>query len=240
MQGVLLIPLSRASARPLRGAAIALVLLALCACGPKSALLLGVLPDGAVSTVLGNLKGMEEGNQRSVAKLEAAMNWDELAKLAEENLAKDRNNADWWFVAGYAHSQAGRHSQAIESYGERVRLTPDDLMGWQLLAQSYRESGQSQRAAQTLYNAHLALRGTPATWYLLGESYSDLYRYLPAAAAYREAVQLNGEFAEAWFGLGRAYSRLGRRPEFEQTLKTLEKLNPALAKELAELRLPQR
>lgn len=235
-----MIRVSRAWVRRLRGATIALMLLVLCACGPKAALLMGMLPDGTVSTLLGNLQGMEEGNQRSVAKLEAAGNWNELAKLAEENLAKDTNSADWWLIAGYAHAQAGRHPLAIEAYNQRVRLAPDDLMGWEFLAKSYRASGQPLRAAQALNNAHLARQGTPETWLLLGECYSDLNRDLPAAAAYREAIQLNGELAEAWFGLGRAYARLGRRPEFEQTLKALEKLNPELAKELAQLRPPQR
>ena len=78
---------------------------------------------------------------------------------------------------------------------------------------------------QTLNNAHRVRQGTAETWFLLGESYSDLDRDLPAASAYREAVQRNGEFARAWFGLGRAYARLGRRAEFEQALKRLEPLN---------------
>jgi cytochrome c-type biogenesis protein CcmH/NrfG len=92
------------------------------------------------------------------------------------------------------------------------------------------------RAVQTLNNAHRVRQGTAETWFLLGESYSDLDRDLPAASAYREAVQRNGEFARAWFGLGRAYARLGRRADFEQALKRLEELNIPLAKELAELR----
>jgi cytochrome c-type biogenesis protein CcmH/NrfG len=93
---------------------------------------------------------------------------------------------------------------------------------------------------QTLTNALRVRQGNADTWFLLGESYSDLDRDLPAAAAYREAVQLNSEFPRAWFGLGRAYARLGRRAEYEQALKSLERLDVSLAKELAELRPPSR
>jgi len=211
-------------------------LAALAACTPQTALLASLIPDGTVSILASHLKGEEESNRKRVAELEARGDWDGLAKLAEENLAKDRNNADWWTVAGYAYSRAGRHQRASECYYEVVRLAPDDMTGWTMLAQSYRDAKQPLRAVQTLNNAHRVRPGTAETWFLLGESYSDLDRDLPAASAYREAVQKNSEFARAWFGLGRAYARLGRRAEFEQALKRLEPLNAPLAKELAELR----
>jgi tetratricopeptide (TPR) repeat protein len=110
------------------------------------------------------------------------------------------------------------------------------MLGWSLLAQSYRDAKQPARAVQTLTNAHLAGRGTAETWFLLGESYSDLDRDLPATASYREALERNRELPRAWFGLGRAYARLGRRAEFDQALKVLTELDAGLAKQLAELR----
>jgi tetratricopeptide (TPR) repeat protein len=223
-------------ARWLRGAGLGLALLALPACTPHTAALFSLLPDGTVPILLSHTQGMDESNRNRVGELEARKDWDGLAKLAGDNLALDRNNSDWWIVAGYAHSQAGRHERAIECYNEVVRLAPDDLLGWSLLAQSYRDAKQPLRAVQTLDNAHRVRQGTAETWFLLGESYSDLDRDLPAASAYRESVQRNGEFAQAWFGLGRAYARLGRRAEYEQALKNLEQLNAPLAKQLAELR----
>jgi tetratricopeptide (TPR) repeat protein len=228
-------------ARPLQGTAFGLALLALIACTPQTAALLSVLPESTVPILLSNLQAMEDDtNRQRIAGLEARKDWDGMVKVAEENLAKDRNNTDWWTVAGYAHSQAGRHLRAIECYSEVVRRSPDEMLGWSLLAQSYRDAKQPARAVQTLSNAHLVRKGTAETWFLLGESYADLDRDLPASSAYREAVQLNREFARAWFGLGRAYARLGRRTEFEQALKSLERLDSALAQELAELRPARR
>ena len=223
-------------ARRLRVAGVGLALLALTACTPHTTALVAALPDGTVPILLSHLQGMEESNRKRVAELEARKDWEGLTKLAEENLARDRNNSNWWTVAGYAHSQAGRHQRASECYSEVVRLAPDDTLGWNLLAQSYRDAKQPLRAVQTLNNAHLVRKGSAESWFLLGESYADLNRDLPAASAYREAVQQNGEFARAWFGLGRANARLGRRAEFEQALKTLERLDASLAKELAEMR----
>jgi tetratricopeptide (TPR) repeat protein len=209
-------------ARSLRATGLALMMLALSACTPQAALLMSAIPDGALSTLLGNLQGMEDANRKRVAELEARKDWDGLVKLAEENLAKDRNNADWWTVAGYAHSQAGRHALAAQSYSEVVRLVPDEMLGWSLLAQAYRDARQPARAVQTLNNAHLVRQGTAESWFLLGESYADLDRDLPAASAYREALERDRTLARAWFGMGRAYARLGRRAEFE-----LAELRPA-------------
>jgi tetratricopeptide (TPR) repeat protein len=236
MRRAILTCLPRPLARWLRFAGLGLALLALPACTPHTAALFSLVPDGTIPILLSHVQGMDESNRKRIAELESRKDWDGLTKLAEENLARDPHISDWWIVAGYAHSQAGRHQRASECYSEVVRLAPDDLLGWSLLAQSYRDEKQPLRAVQTLNNAHRVRQGTAETWFLLGESYSDLDRDLPAASAYREALQQNSEFARAWFGLGRAYARLGRRAEFEQALKRLEQLNAPLAKELAELR----
>jgi tetratricopeptide (TPR) repeat protein len=226
--------------RSLRATGLALMMLALAACTPQAALLMSALPDGTLYTLLGNLQGMEDANRKRVAELEARKDWDGLVKLAEENLAKDRSNADWWTVAGYAHSQAGRHQRAIDCFREVVRLTPDEMLGWNLLAQSYRDAKQPARAVQALENALRVRTDSAETWYLLGETYSDVAREAQAATAYLEAVRVNNRFAQAWFGLGRSYARLGRPAEFEEVLKVLSELDAPLAKQLAALRPPAR
>jgi tetratricopeptide (TPR) repeat protein len=231
-----------ATCRDARGAALlrrlgaVLALVALSACTPQQQLIAALIPDGTVSVLLSHLEKEPDANRKRISEMEARKDWDGIAKFAEENLAKDRNSADWWFVAGYAHSEAGRHQRAIECFSEMVRLAPSDMLGSSALAQSYRNARQPLRAVQTLNNFHRLGKGTSATYFLLGESYFDLDRDLPAAAAYREAIRLDGEFAKAWFGLGRASARLGRMEDYEAALKTLGKLNPALAKELTELR----
>lgn len=218
-----------------RLAAAALVVVVLGACAPTPHTE-GKLPDGTVSVLLAHLKKFSDDDQKVISELEYRKEWNALATLAEAQVAADRHNADWWFVAGYAYSKSGRHGMAVERFSERVRLAPDDMVGWNLLAQAYRDAGQPLRAAQTLSNAHLVRPGTPSTYYLLGESYSDLHRYLPAAAAYRESVKLDSKFVQAWFGLGRSAAQLGNRGDYDQALKALRELDPALAKELAAIK----
>jgi predicted Zn-dependent protease len=217
-----------------------LVVSLLGACGAPAPYTEGKLPDGTVSVLLTHLKSLGEGNQKVISELESRKDWDGLAKVAEAGIKLNPHNADWWFVAGYAYSRSGRHGLAVQRFGERVRLAPDDMVGWNMLAQSYRDAGQPLRAVQTLTNAHVVRPGTPATYYLLGESYSDLNRFLPAAAAYRESVKLDSRFARAWFGLGRSAAELGNRDDYDQALKNLRALDPALAKELAAIKPRQR
>jgi tetratricopeptide (TPR) repeat protein len=236
MWRLILTRLPRLLTRRLGGAAFGLALLALAGCTPHQALLSSLIPDGTASILLSHLQGEEESNRKRVADLESRKDWDGLVKLAEDGLARDRKNTGWWMVAGYSHSQAGRHQRAIECYREMAELAPDDMVGWELLAKSYRAAGQPQRAAQTLNNALRVRDNVPEIWLLLGQSYDDLGRPDLAAGAYRTAVKLDKEFAQAWFGLGQASARLDRRSEFEQALKALERLSPPLAKELAAMR----
>lgn len=223
-------------AASLRVVFMAFALWALAGCTPQAMLWSSLIPDGTASMLLSHLQQEEEGNRKRVAEMESRKDWDGLVKLAEESLAKDRKNTGWWLVAGYSHSQAGRHQRAIECYREMAELSPDDMVGWELLAKSYLAAGQPQRAAQTLNNALRVRDDVAPIWLMLGQSYDDLGRSDLAVGAYRTAVKLDNEFAQAWFGLGRAYSRLNRRTEFEQALKALERLSPPLAKELAGMR----
>jgi tetratricopeptide (TPR) repeat protein len=71
------------------------------------------------------------------------------------------------------------------------------------------------------------------TYFLLGESFSDLKRPDRAVSFYEEAVQRNPKFPEAVYGLGIAYAQLGRKVEFEATVDLLKKMDPQAAERLA-------
>jgi predicted Zn-dependent protease len=202
------------------------------ACTPQQAILAALMPAGAASTLLGQLKGVDDENIKRIGELERASRWDELVRFADKNLEKDRFTADWWLVLGYARTQSGDHQAAAKAFGEAVRLEPDSALGWNMLAQSYRAAGDTQRAIQVLGNALLALRDAPLTVYLLGESYSDVGRLDQAAAAYRQAVAIEPRFSAAWFGLARTYALMGRADEAKQARAQLDKLDANLAQRL--------
>lgn len=212
--------------------ALLAVALELSACTGPAALLAALIPDGTTAVMLGNLEKVTDENRRAVAELEQAGRWDELARLSQENLAKDRANADWWLVLGYARSQLGQYAAAADAFGTAVRLEPDASAGWHLLAQAYRAAGEPHRAVNALNNALTATRDSPMTFFLLGESYTDLRRYEDAAAAYREAVRAHEQFPAAWFALARTYARLGRVDDARAARSRLQELDPQLAARL--------
>ena len=218
----------------LRSAFPSLVLaLLLGACTPYQALVMSLVPGSAATTLLGNLQGVGSDNRKRVIELERDARWDELVKLAEQNLEKDRASHDWWMVKGYALTQLADHRAAASAYSEAVRIEPDSAMAWNMLAQSHRGAGEPQRAVVVLERAMLALRDVPTTPYLLGESYSDLRRYGDAAGAYRQALAIDQKFSPAWAGLSRAYSHLGRHDEALEAQRALEKIDAQLAREHA-------
>lgn len=216
-----------------RLSAAAFVVAAGGACTAPQQLLLNLLPDGTIPMLLSHFESVGDTNRRRISELEQRRDWAGLAAFAEENLTKDKSSADWWMVAGYAYSQGGQRKRAIECYGEVVRLAPEDQLGWNLLAQSYRLDRQPERAMQIVDRALNVNRDSPEAWFLQGEIYTDIGRFEPAIGGYQEAIKLDQQFAQAWLGLGKAYARLGRSAELKQVSQVLEKLNPAMARELA-------
>ena len=200
----------------------------LAACTPAQ-LLFTLIPDGTIPTLMSHMERESDTNRRRVGELERSADWQGLAKFADENIAKDRANASWWMVAGYANSRQKNHERAIECFRELIRLEPDAPDGWNLLAQEYRAAGDSQRAVELLTQALNALRDSALTLMLLGESYSDLGRFELAAHSYRQALDIDGGLTLAWAGLARTQIRLGRAHEAERIARALEKHNPQLA-----------
>jgi tetratricopeptide (TPR) repeat protein len=216
-----------------RLAVATLIAAALAGClSPQASLLMGLLPEGTFTTLLSNMQSVDEPNRKKLAVMEQKGDWNGIAEFAQKNIAADQTNADWWVVAGYAYSQLKRFDRAAECFGEAVRLSPDEIGNWNLLAQAYRSLGQPERAIRTLDNALRVNQDSPMTYFLLGESFNDLKRADRAVTYYQQAVQRDPQFVEAIYQLGAAYARLGRKADFEATVQRLRELNPEAAKRL--------
>ncbi len=201
----------------------------LTACTTAGQVLFSLLPDGTVPILLSNFERESDTNRRRVAELERAGDWAGLAKFADENLEKDKVNTSWWLVAGYANSRLANYPRAIECYREVIRLEPDSAAGWNLLAQTLRESGDSRRAVAVLTQALIVLRDSAVTLMLLGESYSDIGQFSQAVRQYRQALDIDGGLTPAWAGLARAYAKIGQLAEAESIARSLDKTDPSLA-----------
>ena len=74
-----------------------------------------------------------------------------------------------------------------------------------------------------------------ATRYLLGEACRDAGRLERAAAAYRDALRLDPEFAPGWFAMGLVLVRTGQKEELPAIVERLHTLDPALGRELVRI-----
>jgi len=207
--------------------------LACAGCTPQAMLANALIPAGTTSVLLSHLQGEPEGNLKLVAELEQRKDWDGIIRLAEQNLKIDRNSSGWWFVLGYAHTQAGRHARAADAFGEMVRISPDDLTAWELLARSYNSMGQQQRAVQTLNNALRVRTDAPEILLLLGQTHEEMRQDDQAVLAYRQLTKSSPGLDTGWLGYGRSSARLGRMAGYSEAMKALLELKSPLVKELA-------
>lgn len=215
--------------RPLLAAGAMLVA---AACTPQQMLLNALIPDGTTSMLLSHLQGVEDGNRRKIVDMEQRGDWAGMARFADANIATDPFSPEWRMIGGYARLQLRDYAGAQGYFSEMIRLSPDDATGYHFLAEAQRVGGEPQRAVTTLERALLVVRDSPLTDQLLGEAYSDLRRFQPAAAAYRRALGINPRLPDAWFGLGRAAVQLGRGADAEEALRALQEMQSPRAVQL--------
>jgi predicted Zn-dependent protease len=169
--------------------------------------------------------------QRAVGELEAKGDWRSLASLAGRVTARNPADEDWLVILGYACLQGGQYAQAIEALRRAVERAPEDADAANLRGEALRRSGQPLEAARLLERSVMDRPNSPPGWYLLGLAYTDLKRLDRARAAYLESVRIDPDYAMGWFGLAGVLARLGPRKQYEDALKRLGALNPALLEE---------
>jgi tetratricopeptide (TPR) repeat protein len=215
---------------------LACVLAAFCfGCTPQQMLVQALIPDGTASMLLSHLQDVEDGNRRRIADMEQKGDWVGLTRFADANIASDPFSPEWRMIGGYAQLQLRDYPKAMAYFSEMIRLAPDDATGYHFLAETQRAAGQPQRAVATLERALLVVRELPLTHQLLGEAYSDLGRFRPAAESYNRALALDPMLADAWFGMGRASLQIGRTADARDALTELERLRSPRAAELRTL-----
>ncbi len=169
-----------------------------------------------------------------IAELQIKQDWAGLAALALGGLSVNPADDDLRIVLGFAQIQARNYPQAIAALEPIVARSPEEADAPNLLGEAYRLAGDRRSAVDVLELASFRHPNSVPARFLLGEVYRDDNRLDRARQAYGEAIRLEPEFSLAWMGLARVLARSGPRSAYEEALKRLQALDPALAQSLRE------
>jgi tetratricopeptide (TPR) repeat protein len=164
-----------------------------------------------------------------MTELEKKQDWPGMLRLARTQLQLDPRRSETWFLQGYALARQGKHAEAIESYEQALRISPEYEDARLYMGESQRASGQTERAIQT-YRQMLRDRPESSLAYLaLGDIYQGQGKLDLAITNYRECVRYDPEAAQAWYGLALAYHRGGQNERRDEALQGLRRLHAPAA-----------
>lgn len=148
-----------------------------------------------------------------------------------------RNPRDFESLAaiGAAYGKLGRHDTALEYFEKAIAVNPKYAAAYLGMGASYGFLGRVDDKIGACKKA-IALEPSNAEAYgNLGSALGKSGRYKESAEVLKEAVRLKPAFADAHFTLGLAYISLGDGNLAIKQSQALDRLDPALAKQLRDM-----
>ena len=130
---------------------------------------------------------------------------------------------------GAMNAALQRFDQAIEAYGRRVELRPNDPGAHQDLGDTYARLGRDDEALAEFGIALLLEPKRTAAFAAIAQVRLRNGAYEEAAAAARRAVDLDAAHAQAHYTLATALLRLGKPDEGQKELETFQRLQAEIA-----------
>ena len=217
----------------LTGSLLPLVLVAMLAgcAGPLAFIPITPLLSSALAS-----RGEDSQSAALITEMQKKGDWPGLAKFAQDRLLKDPSNGNLWVMLGYALVQQSRYPDAIQALIRAVAINPEDVDGWNILADAQRRAGQPGASSRTLQRAAALDPTSAVTRYLMGEAFKENGEPDRAEEAFRDALKISPDLALAWFGLGELLLRSGSPGDLDLVAENLVHLDPKLAKEFSLLR----
>jgi tetratricopeptide (TPR) repeat protein len=153
----------------------------------------------------------------------------------EEACHLDPSNFNALDNLGIAYFETGNYAAAVTVYQKSLRLVPDDSDTYALLGQSLYALNQFEEAAEVIQMAiHHAEEPAAFKYIYLGHCFLKQGLYDQAAGAFRRAIEISPDKAEAHYYLGLALKNQGQiqeaRAEWEITYTLDDKDYCKLAK----------
>lgn len=137
----------------------------------------------------------------------------------------DANYAEAWYQAGFCYGVLGRHQEALKASKQAARLRPEWAEALVNIGASSFALAQYKDAADA-YRQALRLEDSADTQYALGLTLNKLNRNDEEILAYKRAIVIKPDHANALERLGAAYFRLRRYAESAQAYEQLKTYKP--------------
>ncbi|HYL12681.1 MAG TPA: tetratricopeptide repeat protein [Terriglobales bacterium] len=146
------------------------------------------------------------------------------ANYAERAAKAAPQNADFWFLLGYAARLAGRYPTSVDAYNHGLQIRPSSIPGLSGLAQTYARMGRNDQAKELLQKVLAANPRSAEDLRLAGELFlfSDPKQSLTYFQR-AEAVQSN---PRTELLMARAYERVGNRDQAKKWLEAARSKAP--------------
>lgn len=161
----------------------------------------------------------------------------------ERAIELDSNYPEAWYQAGFSYGLLGRHQDALKASKNAARLRPEWTEAWVNIGASSYALGQYKDAVDA-YKTALRLDESADVQYSLGLTLGKLNRTDEEILAYKRALVLKPDHANALEKLGAAYFKQKRWAESAASYDQLKTYRPdaktynALGESLFELNKP--
>ncbi|MEP6705771.1 MAG: trypsin-like peptidase domain-containing protein, partial [Acidobacteriota bacterium] len=143
----------------------------------------------------------------------------------ERAVELDPNYPEAWYQAGFCYGILGRHQDALKASRQAARLRPEWAQAFVNIGASSYALGQYKDAVDA-YRQALRADDSPETQYSLGLSLNRLNRTDEEILAYRRAIVMKPDHANALERLGAAYFKQKRYAESAQIYEQLKTYKP--------------
>ena len=137
----------------------------------------------------------------------------------------DANYPEAWYQAGFCYGVLNRHQEALKASRQAAKLRPDWTEAYVNIGASSYALGQYKDAVDA-YRQALRIEDSADTQYSLGLTLGKLNRTDEEVLAYRRAITIKPDHANALERLGAAYFKQKRYSEAAQAYEQLKTYKP--------------
>ncbi|MHC5030228.1 MAG: serine/threonine-protein kinase [Planctomycetota bacterium] len=141
-------------------------------------------------------------------------------------IGREPDDAEAYFVLGYALYLKGQHDEAVAAFREAIRLEPDYAVSHANLGAALADKGEIDEAIAMYRKAIRLDPDQSQAHYNLGNALRDKGEINEAIAAFREAIRVDPDYVRAHYNLGNALRDKGEIDEAIAAFREAIRVDP--------------